>query len=841
MTASLFVSYARRDSAAVTSLVDRLTAAGYSVWLDRSGIEAASRWSERIVDALHACQVVLAFVSGESVASHNVVKELSIASEERKPILPIHLEPVVIPKSLRYQFAGIQHITWHQGEPENNFRELVRALDHCGVAATPLPEGKAEPAGQLALRLSAPPWVFRRPGLLQEALARLRDQGPRLVLQGLAGVGKTTLLCELADEESGPATTVVVRCDGPAALEPAYLLEEINAAAGELGRGLDPEVIRRNSPENSLIKLADRLKDHPLLLLLDGVEPAQGEWLKRVFRAFPSRHTRAVATARERLGGPEAAVMVVPPLTDTEAVAFVAERVGPLGLDVSPQYLIDRLPPGLRSHPFALSTLLAQLADIPLDLLLEAGFPEEVFAPLQLVGQVITTFDQPTRLFLGLVSLLSGLDFTTALKAAGVTPNQTTVKSLQTLLARSLVHRNQNTYTVPAIVGEALMRTAPDVWLVALEQVAAALRPSSAEGDLQVTLRARVVHHLAGVRHWERVRDLTPEALLESLNVRGRWKDYSLLLRHALAAAQATGDTPLRVRLGCRLTRKLIQMGDPNGARAALREVEKEGGTLGATLEQAELHSHRGITLELDRDEAGALRELQESKRLRAILGDRPGLAAVENLIGNLTMRRGDPAGARQCFEAALALLSEDELKQRTEVETSLGLCDLIDGNVEGAERRLQAVVDVCRRGDISATLPRALLHLAMAQVRCERQAEALGHAREAAQRAKDMFPAVFQAAELLRQRLETGPAESVRPSGSLAIRPEEWQRLRQEYHDALVTETLAQSGLATGSPTALRALKEQLRDFCLATGRDLRALEEIESEANAFVMNIQT
>ena len=47
-----------------------------------------------------------------AVRSDNVAKEVVLVSERKGHILPVYLEPTVIPPTLKYQLAGIQHIDY---------------------------------------------------------------------------------------------------------------------------------------------------------------------------------------------------------------------------------------------------------------------------------------------------------------------------------------------------------------------------------------------------------------------------------------------------------------------------------------------------------------------------------------------------------------------------------------------------------------------------------------------------------------------------------------------------------------------------------------------------------
>ena len=105
MSTEVFVSYSSQDYERVMPLVDRLRSAGVAVWVDEGNIDAATLWSESIVEAIAECRVLIMMVSSHSTDSHNVVKEVMIASEGKKTILPIYLEPSEIPSKLKYQLT----------------------------------------------------------------------------------------------------------------------------------------------------------------------------------------------------------------------------------------------------------------------------------------------------------------------------------------------------------------------------------------------------------------------------------------------------------------------------------------------------------------------------------------------------------------------------------------------------------------------------------------------------------------------------------------------------------------------------------------------------------------
>ncbi len=125
--ADIFISYSRKDSAKALSLVEHLRASGMEVWIDQLGLEAATSWSKEIVEAIESSQAFVILLSRSSLLSENVVKELSIASEARRVIVPIELEAVTIPSEFKYQLAGLQRAQY------SDFDSIVRALGKIGI------------------------------------------------------------------------------------------------------------------------------------------------------------------------------------------------------------------------------------------------------------------------------------------------------------------------------------------------------------------------------------------------------------------------------------------------------------------------------------------------------------------------------------------------------------------------------------------------------------------------------------------------------------------------------------------------------------------------------------
>src|SRR5512139_593316 len=147
MSYDVCISYSSKDRPRILLMAEQLRGAGVSVCIDQGGIDAASLWTAEIVKAIDGCKVLLLALSAAAAESANVVKEVSLALDRKKHILPVNLEPVEVPVALRYPLAGIQHVGLFGARSAENFATVVRALARLGVQT-----GEAPAAAPAAAR-----------------------------------------------------------------------------------------------------------------------------------------------------------------------------------------------------------------------------------------------------------------------------------------------------------------------------------------------------------------------------------------------------------------------------------------------------------------------------------------------------------------------------------------------------------------------------------------------------------------------------------------------------------------------------------------------------------------
>jgi photosystem II stability/assembly factor-like uncharacterized protein len=139
-TLSAFISYCRTDSEFALRLAADLKESGAAVWLDQLDIIPGERWDIAVENALDLCGCLLVILSPQSVASANVLDEVSFALRSEKRIIPVLYRECRIPLRLH----RLQHLDFSV-DYDRGFKMLARTLDaksnkeakeHAGEQAT---------------------------------------------------------------------------------------------------------------------------------------------------------------------------------------------------------------------------------------------------------------------------------------------------------------------------------------------------------------------------------------------------------------------------------------------------------------------------------------------------------------------------------------------------------------------------------------------------------------------------------------------------------------------------------------------------------------------------------
>lgn len=122
----IFLSYCRADQNIADEFVKLASAQGLAVWYDRL-ITGGQDWRDRIVEALASSNCLLILFSEESNASKQLIKELAIADQLGKLVIPVLVQDVQPRGAYLYEMAFRNWINLHPN-PASRLKSLIDEL-----------------------------------------------------------------------------------------------------------------------------------------------------------------------------------------------------------------------------------------------------------------------------------------------------------------------------------------------------------------------------------------------------------------------------------------------------------------------------------------------------------------------------------------------------------------------------------------------------------------------------------------------------------------------------------------------------------------------------------------
>jgi TIR domain len=207
----VFLSYSRQDADFVARVERHLNALGYDVWVDTEDILTGgeARWRRSIVAAIRESDVMVLVLSSNSTHSDNVERELSVAADNAKRVIPVIYQECELPDGFQYDLAGVQRIDFSKGDFKDGVRQLSEYLGPPHAVAppvtadVPLPPPLPPPVGR----------TFRRSRVLAVAAAAAAVLliGGIVIVAAIDGDGSSASPPTAAAQSSGltitPTTT----------------------------------------------------------------------------------------------------------------------------------------------------------------------------------------------------------------------------------------------------------------------------------------------------------------------------------------------------------------------------------------------------------------------------------------------------------------------------------------------------------------------------------------------------------------------------------------------------------------------------------------------------------
>lgn len=128
MSSRIFISYARENTSFTHKLNHDLQRRGVNTWIDVSDIRMLEDWTDRIAKAIESCTAMLVILSPASIQSDWVWRELILAAEQKKTLIPLIYDKCNIPLNWKLLFGDVQWADFTQNEYEPNLDELLNSL-----------------------------------------------------------------------------------------------------------------------------------------------------------------------------------------------------------------------------------------------------------------------------------------------------------------------------------------------------------------------------------------------------------------------------------------------------------------------------------------------------------------------------------------------------------------------------------------------------------------------------------------------------------------------------------------------------------------------------------------
>ncbi len=247
------------------------------------------------------------------MASSNVQRELQLALDHQRPILPLVLEPAEIPDTIAYGLAGVQQVYVGERSERDWLPEALRALAVLGAVA-PSPAAATVSSISFMTRrchnLPAELTSFIGRECEQEEVKEALAKSRLLTLTGIGGIGKTRLSLQIAADVVDDYPDGVWFVELAPITDAGFLPQAVASVLGvkeEAGRSLDEALV-------------DYVRDRQLLLMLDNCEHLLGacaELARHLLQAGPK--LKILASSRELLRISGETVFTVPPLSLPES------------------------------------------------------------------------------------------------------------------------------------------------------------------------------------------------------------------------------------------------------------------------------------------------------------------------------------------------------------------------------------------------------------------------------------------------------------------------------------------------------------------------------------------
>lgn len=152
MAHDVFISHSSKDKQIADAMCNKLESSGIRCWIAPRDILPGRKWSEAIVQAIGESGLMLLIFSTSANTSDHIEREVEIAANKRKLILPFRVEDVEPSGALEYYLRTPHWLDALTPPMEKHLNQLVESVRQ--LLQMPLRTTLAESARQLLLTLA---------------------------------------------------------------------------------------------------------------------------------------------------------------------------------------------------------------------------------------------------------------------------------------------------------------------------------------------------------------------------------------------------------------------------------------------------------------------------------------------------------------------------------------------------------------------------------------------------------------------------------------------------------------------------------------------------------------
>ncbi|MEQ1741640.1 MAG: toll/interleukin-1 receptor domain-containing protein [Candidatus Nitrotoga sp.] len=143
-TSSIFISFSTVDTLLAIELCQAIEARGVRCFFAPRDIPSGANFANEIVEAIARSSALVLLVSESSLASPHVRREVSLAIDEKYPVIPFSVSQAVdtLPREWRYWLSAVQMVPFEGGEASAEV--VVSSLDRLRIeSAMPIQQREA--------------------------------------------------------------------------------------------------------------------------------------------------------------------------------------------------------------------------------------------------------------------------------------------------------------------------------------------------------------------------------------------------------------------------------------------------------------------------------------------------------------------------------------------------------------------------------------------------------------------------------------------------------------------------------------------------------------------------